>query len=159
MDALLENSLRHLDAKNAGRKRPTAPLKVYYGWSRLNKVQKKEAIAVFFENEAGAGSEPSRSSKTLSKLVDVVAERPQTEKEMQDASFCNRVFTVYYIFLDDRAVKGSLERALEVNSQADRNHVPSTLRKEIEGKLRKRYLEVHPDYKEPIRQLKIEFDL
>ena len=90
--------------------------------------------------------------------MDVVAERVQTEKEMQDASFCNRAFTVYYIFLDDKAVKGSLERALEINSQADKNHVPSTLRKEIEERLRKRYLEVHPDYKEPIRQLEIEFE-
>ena len=105
MDALLENSLRHLEAKNAGRRRSTAPLKVYYGWSKLNKVQKKEAIAVFFENEAGAGSETSRSYKTMAKLVDVVAERHQTEKETEDTLHSNRVFSVYYIFLEDKAIK------------------------------------------------------
>lgn len=158
MNELLIDRLHLIEAKQKRPERREKRLKVYYGWSKINKVQKKEAIAVFFENEFGAGSEPSRSSKTLKKLVDVVAERVQTEKEMQDASFCNRAFTVYYIFLDDKAVKGSLERALEINSQADRNHVPSALRKEIEEKLRKRYLEVHPDYKEPIRQLEIEFE-
>ena len=151
MNKILLDHLHLLEARQARPAKREKRLKVFYGWSKINKVQKKEAIAVFFENEFGAGSEPSRSSKTLKKLVDVVAERVQTETEMQDASFCNRVFTVYYIFLDDKAVKGSLERALEINSQADKNHVPSTLRKEIEEKLRKRYLEVHPDYKEPIR--------
>jgi len=159
MDALLDNSLRHLEAKNAGRRRPTAPLKVYYGWSRLNKVQKKEAIAVFFENEAGAGSGTSRSYKTMAKLVDVVAERHQTGKESEDAQRSNRVFTAYYIFLDDKAIKGSLEKALEINSEADKNHVPAALRKEIAGKLRERFLETHPDYKEPIRQLELPIEL
>ena len=158
MNELLINRLHLIEAKQKRPERREKRLKVYFGWSKINKVQKKEAIAVFFENEFGAGSEPSRSSKTLKKLMDVVAERAQTEKEMQDTSFYNRVFTVYYIFLDDKAVKGSLERALEINAQADKNHVPSTLRKEIEEKLRKRYLEVHPDYKEPIRQLEIEFE-
>lgn len=158
MDKILLDHRHLLEARQARPAKREKRLKVFYGWSKINKVQKKEAIAVFFENEVGAGSEPSRSSKTLKKLVDVVAERVQTEKEMQDASFCNRAFTVYYIFLDDKAVKGSLERALEINSQADKNHIPSTLRKEIEEKLRKRYLEVHPDYKEPIRQLEIEFE-
>lgn len=124
-------------------------LKVFYGWSKLNKVQKKEGIAVFFENEWGAGSETSRSYKTMAKALDVVAEREQTEKEMEDASFNNRVFSVYYVFMEDKDVKGSLERALEVNSQADSNHVPAEVRKEIADKLRKRYLECHPDYKEP----------
>lgn len=28
-------------------------LKVYYGWSKINKVQKREAIAVAFENQEG----------------------------------------------------------------------------------------------------------
>ena len=51
--------------------------------------------------------------------------------------------------MEDKAVKGSLERALEVNSQADSNQVPAVVRKEIADKLRKRYLERHPDYKEP----------
>lgn len=35
-------------------------LKVYYGFSKINKIQKREAIQVSFENEQGAGSEKIR---------------------------------------------------------------------------------------------------
>lgn len=159
MGSILLDKLRLLEAKNTGNKsRNDRPrLKVYYGWSRLNKVQKKEAIAVFFENEAGAGYETKRSYKTMQRLVDVVAERYQTEKEMRDASLSNRVFTVYLIFLKDKAVKGSLEQALRINSDADRFQVSERERKEIADKLRQHYLDTHPGYKEPERQLEIEF--
>lgn len=146
------DKLKMLEATHPRKAQSSKHLKVFYGWSKLNKVQKKEGIAVFFENERGAGSETSRSYKTMAKLLDVVAEREQTEKEMEDASFNNRVFSVYYIFMEDKAVKGSLERALEVNSQADSNHVPAEVRKEIADKLRAHYLERHPDYKEPDKQ-------
>ena len=44
---------------------------------------------------------------------------------MSDAPAYNRVFTVYYVFLDDKAVKGSLSRALQINSESDKNHVTS----------------------------------
>ena len=159
MDSILLDKLHLLEAKNAGKKSRNAQprLKVYYGWSRLNKVQKKEAIAVFFENEAGAGSETKRSYKTMQRLVDVVAERYQTKKEMQDAALSNRVFTVYLIFLKDKAVKGSLEQALRINSDADRFQVSEKERKEIADKLRQHYLDTHPGYKEPERQLELEF--
>lgn len=149
--------LRLLEMKNVGKRKSDTRLKVYYGWSRQNKVQKKEAIAVFYENEAGAGSETKRSYKTMQRLVDVVAERYQTEKEMQDAAFSNRVFSVYFIFLKDKAVKGSLEQALRINSDADRFNVPEKERQEIADKLRQHYLDTHPGYKEPERQLEIEF--
>lgn len=158
MNSILLDRLHLLETKNAGKKGNTpSRLKVYYGWSRLNKVQKKEAIAVFFENEAGAGSETSRSYKTMERLVDVVAERWQTEEEMRDAAFSNRVFTVYYIFLNDKAVRGSLEQALKINSDADRFHISEKVRKEIASKLRQQYLDTHPGYKEQERQLEIEF--
>ena len=149
MATLLLNPLKRLETKNSHIKKQSEKLNVYYGWSRINKVQKKEAIAVFFENEPFAGDDIRRSSKTMKKLIDVVAVRPQTEKEMEDAAFCNRVFSVYYVFLDDKAVKGSLKTALDINSQADCNHVSEELRKEISDKLRKRYMETHPDYQEP----------
>ncbi len=149
--------LRLIEAKNAGMRKANRTLNVYYGWSRLNKIQKREGIAVFFENEAGAGSETSRSHKTLKRLLDVVAVRPQSEKEKEDASLSNRVFSVYYIFLDEKAVNGSLEKALELNSQSDRNNVPEKVRKEIADKLRTRYLETHPGYKEPGYQYEIQF--
>lgn len=137
-----------------GKKQQTR-LRVYYGWSKINKIQKREAIAVVFENEENAGWQNSRSGKSLRKRMDVCYERSQTEKEMLDAGGCNRVFTVYNIFLDDPKIKGSLEQALCINSMADQNHINEKTRTEIAEKLRAAYYKKHPDYKEPIRQLEL----
>ena len=66
-------------------KQKMSRLKVYYGFSKINKIQKREAIQVTFENEQGAGSEGTRSGKTLRKLMNIVTERYQTEQEASDA--------------------------------------------------------------------------
>ena len=128
-------------------------LKVFYGWSKINKIQKREAIAVAFENEELAGDECRRSGKSLRKTMIVCYERYQTDAEMSDAPFKNRVFTVYYVFLDDKAVKGSLERALKINSESDKNHVGIEERKRISEKLRTEFIASHREYKEPTQQL------
>ena len=132
-------------------------LKVFYGFSKINKIQKREAIAVFFENEVGAGSETQRSHKTLKKLMNVVCERWQTPEEISDAEMYNRVFTAYYTFLDDKEIGGSLEKALTSNFLADKNHVSEKVRKEIKEKLKIWFLAHHPDYKEPYSQLELNF--
>lgn len=116
-------------------------LKVYYGWSKLNKIQKRRAIAVAFENSEGAGWEQSRSGKSLRKSMTICYERNQTPKEMSDAPFQNRVFTVYYVFMDDKRVNDNLEKALEINSEADKNHVSPEERKIISKALYENYQE------------------
>lgn len=133
-------------------------LRVFYGWNRISKVRKKEAISVIFENEAGAGTEPSRSYKTLCKMQNTVYVRIQTEEEAKDARNYNRVFTEYNIFMDDKSVNGSLKKALHYNSMADKNHVSLKERREITERLRISFLAHHIDYKEPTRQLEIEFE-
>ena len=108
MDTLTKNKLKMLEAQHTRdgiKKRPR--LKVYYGFSKINKIQKREAIQVTFENEAGAGSDTSRSGKQLRKQMDIVTERGQTEQETADASMYTRVFTTYYIFLDDKKIGNS----------------------------------------------------
>lgn len=132
-------------------------LKVFYGWSKINKIQKREAIAVAFENEELAGDECRRSGKSLRKTMTICYERFQTEAEMSDAPFKNRVFTTYYVFMDDKAVRGSLERALKINSESDKNHVSIEERKRISDKLRAEFIASHRDYKEPTRELKLPF--
>lgn len=132
-------------------------LKVFYGWSKINKIQKREAIAVAFENEELAGNVCRRSGKSLRKTMTVCYERFQTEAEMSDAPFKNRVFTTYYVFLDDKAVKGSLERALKINSESDKNYVSVEERKRISEKLRAEFIASHRDYKEPTRELELPF--
>ena len=126
--------------------------RVYYGWARLNKVQKKEALTVAFENEPGAGQETSRASKSLRKVMDIVCERVQTPGEASDAAGSNRCFTCYDIFLNDRAIKGSLARALRENRRAYEKNVPPEVLDKIETRLRERFLETHPGYTEPLLQ-------
>lgn len=133
-------------------------LKVYYGFSKINKIQKREAIQITFENEQGAGSDTSRSGRQLRKLMDIVTERWQTQQEASDASMHNRVFTTYYVFLDDKKIGGSLKRALLANSEADKNHVSEKERKIIMEKLERAFLSSHADYKEPVRQMELQFD-
>lgn len=130
-------------------------LKVYYGFSKINKIQKREAIQIVFENEKGAGNDTSRSGKTLRKLMDIVTERFQTEQEATDASKNTRVFTSYYIFLDDKKIGGSLKRALQVNSDADKNNVSEKMRMSIMEKLERAFKAAHIGYREPTEQLEL----
>ena len=139
-------------------KQKMSRLKVYYGFSKINKIQKREAIQVTFENEQGAGSEGTRSGKTLRKLMNIVTERYQTEQEASDAPSHNRMFTSYFVFLDDKKINGSLKKALQVNSEADKNHISEKERKEIADKLKTSFITSHIGYKEPTStQLEIPF--
>lgn len=152
-----------LEAKNHGAATKAAVtrgcLRVYYGWSKINKIQKREAIAVVFENEELAGNETRRSGKQLRKQMEIVTSRIQSAGESSDAAYCNRVFTTYYIFLDDKKISGSLEKALHANMLADRNHVGKEELLSIAEKLRNAYKSTHPGYSEPTTvQLEIDFD-
>lgn len=153
--------MSHLKRLEATQKKPArtnnARLKVYYGFSKINKIQKREAIAVVFENEEMAGWENRRSGKSLRKQMNIVTERYQTPEEERDAELCNRVFAVYYIFLDDKKIGGSLEKVLLANSEADRKQISKEERKRIADLLRMAYHESHPDYREPVVQQELDF--
>lgn len=144
----LLNQLNRLETKHKLSKAKAKPsanhgsLKVYYGWAKLGKVRKREAISVIFENEPCAGTH-HRYSKTLKKTQDTVYVREQSEEESLDAKLQNRVFTEYSIFMDDKAVNGNLETALQINFEADKNHVPEDVRLEIKEKLKSYYLLHH----------------
>ena len=150
MNPATRQRLQLLEARH--KKTPEKVYRVYYGWARLNKVQKREALTVAFENEPGAGQETSRASISLRKVIDIVCERVQTPGEASDAAHSNRCFTRFDIFLDDRSVMGSLARALKENRKADEKNVPPEVLDEIETKLRKHFLDTHPGYTEPLLQ-------
>nr|DAP84156.1 MAG TPA: hypothetical protein [Caudoviricetes sp.] len=77
---------------------------------------------------------------------------------MKDAEHSNRTFTEYSIYLDDKQIKGSLKRALEVNFLADKNNVSEEVRKKIRSLLEKDFLLNHRGYKEPnIFQTSLDF--
>ena len=68
--------LKVLDAKHKKTPQTVKRLKVFYGWSKINKIQKREAIAVAFENEELAGDENRRSGKSLRKTMTVCYGNP-----------------------------------------------------------------------------------
>lgn len=121
-------------------------LRVWYGWAKLNKVRKREAISVIFEN----GKQSSeRTDGFIRKMQNTVYVRYQTDEEAKDAVSKSRMFTEYNIFMDDKAIRNSLDFALWENSEADANNVSANERAVIEAKLRTAYMSAHRLYKEP----------
>lgn len=120
-------------------------LRVFYGWAKINKIRKKEAISVIFENDGGF----EKNEKKVKLYQNTVYTRFQTKKEMEDAEMSNRTFSEYSIFLDDKQIKDSLKKALEVNFLADKKNVAKEVREEIRRLLEKDFLLNHRNYKEP----------
>jgi hypothetical protein len=102
-------------------------LKVYYGWAKLGKIRKKRAISVIFDNE-WHGCRSERGQRILRAAQETVIERYQDAEEEKAAKDCNRIFTEYSLFLDEKPINGSLNKILQMNSDADKKHVS----KEIE---------------------------
>lgn len=134
-------------------------LPVYYGWAKLNKIAKREALTVIFLNDFTSPRTNKDGYDGVTRYIDVCAWRYQTDAEREDAKLCNRIYTVYSIFMDDKHIRGSLDAALHVNFVADKNNVSEKDRKEIMEKLKTHYIATHRGYKEPRGyQLSIEFE-
>lgn len=132
-------------------------LKVYYGWSRIGNVRKKRALSVMFENDA-QGCRSDRGQRCLRTIQDTVIERYQTDEEMA-AKDCNRIFTEYSLFLDEKPINGSLNKILQMNSDADKKHVSKEMRDKIAEALRKAFMQTNRKYREPgWQQLKLNFE-
>lgn len=151
--SLLQERLKRLEATHGRFRERVGRLPVYYGWAKLNKIQKREALTVIFLNDSPGPRIGKDGEDGVTKFIVPVYKRWQTEEEMQDAEQVNRMYTVYSIFMDDSKIKGSLARALHFNSESDKNNVSKEVRLEIAKRLSAAYYAKHPDYKEPIRQL------
>lgn len=135
-------------------------LPVYYGWAKINKIAKREALTVIFLNDTTGPRIGKDGYDGVSRFIEICHMRYQTEAELTDARFANRVYTVYSIFMDDKHINGSLEAALRINFDADKNHVSENERRKIMEKLKVHYMSKHPNYKEPLKgpvQLKFDF--
>lgn len=121
-------------------------LRVWYGWAKLNKIRKREAISVIFEN---GKQSPERTDNFIRKMQNTVYVRHQTDEEAKDAKDSNRMFTEYTIFMDEKVIRNSLDFVLWVNSEADANNVSAKERSVIGEKLRTAYMSAHRQYKEP----------
>ena len=134
-----------------------AKLKVYYGWARIGKIRKKRALSVIFENE-WHGCRCDRGQRTLRAAQVTVIERYQDEEEERAAKDCNRIFTEYSLFFDEKPINGSLNKILQMNSEADKNHVSKDMSDKIEEALRKAFMQENRRYKEPCGQLELNFE-
>lgn len=132
-------------------------LKVYYGWAKLGNVRKKRALSVMFENEK-QGCRSDRGQRCLRTIQDTVFERYQTEAEEKEGRKQNRIFTEYSLFLDEKPINGSLERCLQVNSEADKKHVSKAMREKIMVALRDAFMLANSGYKEPRGQFELKFE-
>lgn len=132
-------------------------LKVYYGWARIGNVRKKRSLSVMFENEVQS-CRSERGQRCLKTIQDTVFERYQTEEEEMDARQQNRIFTEYCLFLDEKPIKGSLDKCLQINNEADKNHVSKVVRDKIAEALRKAFMQENRSYKEPCGQLELNFE-
>ena len=155
MNTILRDQLKMLEIKQGhDRQKKPVRLRVYYGWAKLGKIRKREAISIIYENEEGV-ADHHRMGKVLQKAQHTVCWRYQSYEEAQDAKYVNRVFTEYSVFIDDKKIRGSLEAALRQNSLDDQKNVSHAERTRIANELRDWYMREHRDYREPIRQLEL----
>lgn len=133
-------------------------LKVYYGWARIGNVRKKRALSVMFENEM-LGCRSERGQRCLRTIQDTVFERYQTDEEEKEGKQQNRIFTEYSLFLDEKPINGSLNKILQMNSDADKKHVSKEMRDKIAEALRKAFMQTNRKYREPgWQQLELNFE-
>lgn len=157
--SILQERLKRLEVTHGRNKAVIQNLPVYYGWAKLNKIQKREALMVIFLNDQTGPRVGKDGQDGVTRFMVPVYKRWQTDEEKQDAKQSIRTYSAYSIFMDDKAVRGSLEAALEANFKADKNHVPEGERLKIKKLLRDNYLEEHSGYKEPLsRQLEFNFE-
>ena len=133
-------------------------LKVYYGWARIGNVRKQRAISVIFENEWN-GCRSERGQRILRAAQETVIERYQDAEEEKAAKDSNRIFTEYSLFLDEKPINGSLNKILQMNSDADKKHVSKEMRDKIAEALRKAFMQSNRRYREPgWQQLELSFE-
>lgn len=91
-------------------------------------------------------------------IQDTVFERYQDEEEEKQGKLQNRIFTEYSLFLDEKPINGSLEKILQINNEADKNHVSRAMRDRISEALRNAFMLANPGYKEPNGQLELNLE-
>ena len=154
--SILIDKLKRLEAEHGKPRLRAKSLPVYYGWAKINKIQKREALTVIFLNDIPGPRQTKDGYNGVTRWIEPVYMRWQTEDEMSDADHVNRMYTSCSIYMDEKRICGSLDAALEINFEADKNHVSESERKKIQEKLRTSYIASHPTYREPkARQLSL----
>lgn len=157
---MIIDKLKRMEAKHGKPTPNKCNLPVYYGWAKINKIQKREALTVVFLNDWPGPRQAKDGYDGVTRWINPVYSRRQTDAEQSDARYVNRMYTSYSIYMDDKKIGGSLSKVLQANFDADKNHVSKKERERIREMLKTSYIAQHPLYKEPApqaRQLEINF--
>jgi len=111
-------------------------LNVFYGWSVINKIRKKPALSVIFENEVNFSE---RKEKLINRLQKTFFIRKQTIDEAADGKHQNQILSEYSTFIFEKPFYGDINKVLEHNFQADINNVPYEVLVEIQSSLKKAF--------------------
>ena len=125
-------------------KTSTERLRVFYAFNKVNKIAKKRELSVVFEN-----SWSYKSEEWIKKRMILCATRFQTEAEMEDGKQCNRQFTCFRMFIDDKPFFSDINRVLDFNKQADSKNVDMITLQEIYDKCLEKFKEYNRMFPAP----------
>lgn len=126
-------------------------LKAYYGLLKLTKKAiRRPSIIVVFEN-----GKSFKNVIRINQMMKVLHIRNQTKQELIDAKVCNRMFTVYEMFLDDKKYNNDPEKAIEHNYMADKNHVSEQERIKIKKAIQSEIYAFYDIKVKPKQQLEL----
>jgi len=126
-------------------------LKAYYGLRKLTKKAiRRPSIIVVFEN-----GKSSKNIIRINQMMKILHVRNQTKQELTDAKVCNRMFTVYEMFLHDKKYKNDPEKAIEHNYMADKNHVSEQERLKIKEAIQSEIYSFYDINAKPKKQLQL----
>lgn len=148
-------SPEEFQAKIDSVKKEKKKYRVFYGYAKLTKkIVRKKELAIYYENSAS-----SNNFKFVTQKIHIVYERVQTTAEMTDSDIGNRTFTKYGYFIDEKPWQGNIERILEQNFDAEKNHVSKKEREIIREKLRKEYFSFYKVEQKPKGQQALIFNM
>lgn len=128
-------------------------MKVYYGYSYLTeKAVKKRELCVYFENTF---YNPIKLEDWVKRRMNIVYTRYQTDEEKKDCVLYTRSFAKYSYFIDEKPFYSDIEKVLETNFQADKNHVSFQEREHIKHLLREAYYHHFNIQKPKVSQLNL----
>jgi hypothetical protein len=127
--------------KSRGYPKNKYPLRVFYGFKKLTKkIVKKPSVIILYENGCSR-----LNDRYVHRAMKVVYERLQTDKEIENVQHCNRLFSKYEYFINEKIWKGNIEAILHHNFLADKNNVPKDEREHIKELLKKEVFDFYGD--------------
>lgn len=114
----------------------TKKFRVFYGFTKLNKVMTKRELAIFFEN---ADNNPDKALEYVKRNMDIAYTRIQAPAETEQ-SVHFKMFTKYSYLIDSKKWSGDIDKILSDNFEADANHVVEDERLNIKSALLEHYL-------------------